>query len=73
MGSTSVAGKGKGSGGACGSRAPIMARRGHEDGDKGLMGRSLRGGGCKVRVAWNFDKMPLLKSAVGQLGRTRKE
>jgi hypothetical protein len=32
--STSVAGKGKGSGGACGSRAPMMAR-GCEDGDKG--------------------------------------
>jgi hypothetical protein len=72
MGSTSVAGKGKGSGGACGSRAPMMARRGCKDGDKGLMG-SLRGGGCKVRVAWNFDKMSLPKSGVGQLGRTRKE
>jgi hypothetical protein len=73
MGSTSVAGKGKGSGGASGSRAPIMARRGHEDGDKGLMGCGLRGGGCKLRVAWNFDKMSLPKSGVGQLGRTRKE
>jgi hypothetical protein len=51
MGSTSVAGKGKGSGGAYGSRAPITARKGCEDGDKGLMGRSLRGGGCKVRMA----------------------
>jgi hypothetical protein len=59
MGSTSVAGKGKGSGGCCGSRAPMMARRGCEDGDKGLMGHSLRGGGCKVRVARNFDKMSL--------------
>jgi hypothetical protein len=34
MGSTSIAGKGKGSGGACGSRAPITVRRGHEDRDK---------------------------------------
>jgi hypothetical protein len=73
MGSTSVADKGKGSGGACGSRVPIMARRGHEDGDKGLMGHGLRGGGCNVRVAWNFGKMSLPKSGVGQLGRTRKE
>jgi hypothetical protein len=48
MESTSVAGKGKGSGGACGSRAPITARRGREDGDKGLMSCGLRGGGCKV-------------------------
>jgi hypothetical protein len=37
------------------------------------MGCSLRVGGCKVRVAWNFDKMSLPKSGVGQLGRTRKE
>jgi hypothetical protein len=73
MGSTSVAGNSKGSGGACGSRAPITARRVHEDGDKWLMGCGLRGGGCKVRVAWNFDKMSLPKSGVGQLGRTRKE
>jgi hypothetical protein len=73
MGSTSPAGKGKGSGGACGSRAPIMARRGCEDGDKGLMGCDLTGGGCEVRVAWNFDKMSLPKSGVGKLGRTRKE
>jgi hypothetical protein len=69
MGSTSVAGKGKGSGGACGSRAPITARRGCEDGDKGLMGCSLRRGGCKVRVAWNFDKMSLPKSGWGSWGR----
>jgi hypothetical protein len=34
MGSTSVAGKSKALGGACGSRAPITARRGCEDGDK---------------------------------------
>jgi hypothetical protein len=73
MGSTSALGKGKGSGGACGNRVPIMARRGREDGDKGLMGRGLRGSGCEVRVAWNFDKMSLTKSGVGQLGRTRKE
>jgi hypothetical protein len=66
-------GKGKGSGGACGSRAPITARTGHEDGDKGLMGHCLGGSECKVRVAWNFDKMSLPKSGVGQLGRTRKE
>jgi hypothetical protein len=36
-GSTSVVSKGKGSGGTCGSRAPMMAKRGYEDGDKGLM------------------------------------
>jgi hypothetical protein len=71
--SASAAGKGKGSGGACGSRAPRMARRGCEDGDKGLMDHGLRGSGCKVRVAWNFDKMSLCKSGVGQLGRTRKK
>jgi hypothetical protein len=73
MGFTSVAGKGKGSEGACGSRAPMMARKGCEDGDKMFMGYGLRGSGCKVRVAWNFDKMSLPKSGVGQLGRTRKE
>jgi hypothetical protein len=73
MWSTSVVGNGKGLGGACGSRAPITARRGCEDGDKGLMGSSLGGSGCKVRVAWNFDTMSLPKSRVGQLGRTRKE
>jgi hypothetical protein len=73
MRSSNVVGKGKGSGGACGSRAPINARRGSEDGDKVLMGHGLRGGGYKVRVAWNFDKMSLPKSGVGQLGRTRKE
>jgi hypothetical protein len=50
-----------------------MARRGCEDGDKGLMGHSLRGSWCKVRVPWNFDKMSPPKSGVGQLGRTRKE
>jgi hypothetical protein len=49
-----------------------MARRGREDGDKGLMGFGLRSG-CKVRVAWNFDKMSLPESGVGQLGKTRKE
>jgi hypothetical protein len=73
MGFTSVAGKGKGSGGTCGSRTPIMARRGCEGGEKGLIGCSLRESGCKVRVAWNFDKMSLPKSGVGQLRRTRKE
>jgi hypothetical protein len=73
MGSTSVVSKGKGSGGACGTRAPITARRVREDGDKELMGCGLRGSGCKVRVAWNFDKMSLPKSGVWQLGRTRKE
>jgi hypothetical protein len=51
MGSTSVAGKGKGLGGSCGSGVPIMVRRGYEDGDKGLMGCGSRGNGCKVRVA----------------------
>jgi hypothetical protein len=73
MGTTSAVGKGKGSGGACRRRAPITARRGHEDGDKGIMGHGLRGCECKVRVAWNFDKMSLPKSGVGQLGKTRKE
>jgi hypothetical protein len=72
-GYTSAAGKGKGSGGACGSRAPITARRGREDGDKVLMGHDFRGRGCKVRVAWNFDKMSLPKSGVRQLGRISKE
>jgi hypothetical protein len=72
MGSTSAVGKGKGSGGAYGSRAQITARRGREDGDKGLMDCSLTGGLCKVSVAWNFDKMSLPKRGVGQLGRTRK-
>jgi hypothetical protein len=51
----------------------MMARRGSEDGDKGLMGHGLRVTGYKVRVAWNFDKMSLPKSGVGQLGKTRKE
>jgi hypothetical protein len=73
MGSTSIVGKGKGSRGACGSRAPIMARRGCENGDKGLMGHILRGSGCQVRVTWNFDKMSFPKRGVGQLGRTRKD
>jgi hypothetical protein len=41
MGSTSVVGKGKGSGGVCGSRV-------YEDGDKVLMGHGLRGSRCKV-------------------------
>jgi hypothetical protein len=66
MGSTSVVSKGKGSGRACGSRAPIMARRSCEDGNKGLMGRGSSGCGCKVRVAWNFDKLSLPKSGMGQ-------
>jgi hypothetical protein len=65
MGSSSVADKGKGSGKVCGSRAPILARKGCEDGDKGLMACSLTGGGCKVRMDWNFDKMSLPKSGVG--------
>jgi hypothetical protein len=73
MDSSSVVGKGKGLGGACGSRAPTIARRGLEDGDKGLMGSGLYRDGCKVRVAWNFVKMPLPKSGVGQLGSTKKE
>jgi hypothetical protein len=50
-----------------------MVRRGREDGDKGLMGHGLKESECKVRVAWNFDKMSLPKNGVGQLGRTRKE
>jgi hypothetical protein len=62
MGSTSAAGKGKWPGESCESRVPITARRGHEDEDRGLMGCGLRGSGCKVRVAWNFDKMSLPKS-----------
>jgi hypothetical protein len=37
MGSTNVASKGKELGEACGSKAPMMARRDHEDGDEGLM------------------------------------
>jgi hypothetical protein len=73
MGSTSTVGKDKGSAGACGSKASMMVRRGREDGDKGLIGHSLRGSGCKVRVAWNFYKVSLPKSGVGQLERTRKE
>jgi hypothetical protein len=51
MGSTNVAGKGKELGEACGSKASMTARRDHEDGDEGLMGRSFCGDGCKVRVA----------------------
>jgi hypothetical protein len=73
MGSTSVADKGKGPAEACGSEVPMAARRGCEDGDKGLMGCGLRGSGCMVRMAWNFDKMSLPKSQVGQLGGTKKE
>jgi hypothetical protein len=73
MGSTSVASKGKELGEACGSRAPIMARRCCEDGSKGLMGPGLSRCECKVRVAWNFDKISLPKSGMGQYGRSRKE
>jgi hypothetical protein len=51
MGSTNVASKGKELGEACGSKAPMMARRDHEDGDEGLMGCGFCGDGCKVRVA----------------------
>jgi hypothetical protein len=51
MGSTNVAGKGKELGEACGRKAPMMARRDHEDGDEGMMGRGFYGDGCKVRVA----------------------
>jgi hypothetical protein len=51
----------------------MIARRGCKDGDNRLMGHGLRRGGCKVRVAWNFDKMSLPNNGVGQLGRTRKE
>jgi hypothetical protein len=51
MGSTNVAGKGKELGEACGSKAPMIVRRDHEDGDEGLMGRGLEGNGCKVRGA----------------------
>jgi hypothetical protein len=51
MGSTNVAGKGKELGEACGSKAPMMARRDREVGDKGLVSRGFCGDGCKVRVA----------------------
>jgi hypothetical protein len=51
MGSTNVAGKGEELGEACGSKAPMIVRRDHEDGDEGLMGRGLEGNGCKVRGA----------------------
>jgi hypothetical protein len=51
MGSTNIASKGKELGEACGSKAPMMARRDHEDGDEGLMGRGFCGDGFKVRVA----------------------
>jgi hypothetical protein len=51
IGSTDVAGKGKELGEACGSKAPLMVRRDHEDGDERLMGCGFCGDGCKVRVA----------------------
>jgi hypothetical protein len=51
----------------------MRVRRDHEDEDEGLMGYGFCGDGCKVRVAWNFGKMSLPKSGVGQLGSTRKE
>jgi hypothetical protein len=51
MGSTNVASKGKELGRACGSKAHMMARRDHEDGDEGLVGCSFCGDRCKVRVA----------------------
>jgi hypothetical protein len=51
MGSTNVASKGKELGEACGSKAPMMARRDCEDGDEGLVGRGFCGDGCKVMVA----------------------
>jgi hypothetical protein len=51
VGSTNVAGKGKELGKACGSKVPMMVRRDREDGDEELMGHSLEGNGCKVRVA----------------------
>jgi hypothetical protein len=73
MGSTNVASKGKELGEACESKAPMRVRRDHEDEDEGLMGHGFCGDGCKVRVAWNFGKMSLPKSGVGQLGSTRKE
>jgi hypothetical protein len=51
MGSINVASKGKELGEACGSKAPMMARRDREDGDKELVGHGFCGDGCKVRVA----------------------
>jgi hypothetical protein len=51
MGSTNIANKGKELEEACGSKAPMMARRDREDGDEGLMGCSFCGDGCKLRVA----------------------
>jgi hypothetical protein len=51
MESTNFAGKGKELGEACGSKAPMMARRDREDRDKGLMGHGFYGDGYKVRVA----------------------
>jgi hypothetical protein len=51
MGSTSVAGKGKGVRRGFWKQGTHNSKRGCEDGDKGLMGHGLRGGGCKVRVA----------------------
>jgi hypothetical protein len=51
IGFTNVVGKGKELGEACGSKAPILMKRDHKDGDEGLMGCSLCGDGCKVRVA----------------------
>jgi hypothetical protein len=51
MGSTNIAGKGKELGEACGSKAPMMVRRDHEDGDEELVGCGSCEGGCKVRVA----------------------
>jgi hypothetical protein len=51
MGSTNVAGKGKELGAAFGSKAPMTARRDHEDGDEGLVVHGSCGGRCKLRVA----------------------
>jgi hypothetical protein len=51
MGSTNVAGKDKELGKAYGSKAHMMARRNHEDGDEGLMDHGFCGDGCKVKVA----------------------
>jgi hypothetical protein len=41
MGFSNVTGKGKELGQSCGSKAPMMAMRDCEDGDKGLMGCGL--------------------------------
>jgi hypothetical protein len=50
-GSINVAGKSKELREACGSKAPMMARRDHKDGHEGLVDHGSCGGRCKVKVA----------------------